>query len=127
MKCEEINALDAPQPRGGYSQAVKLENFERLLFISGQVSVLPGQAIPEDFAAQARQVWLNIDAQLRAAGMSRSDIVKINTYIADRSYAGLNRDVRSEYLGSLLPASTLVVAGLLDSAWLLEIEVVAAQ
>ncbi|WP_454849175.1 RidA family protein [Rhizobium binxianense] len=127
MKREEINALDAPQPRGGYSQAVKLENFERLLFISGQVPVLPGQAIPEDFTAQARQVWLNIDAQLRAAGMSKSDIVKINTYIADRSYAGLNRDVRSEYLGSLLPASTLVVAGLLDSAWLLEIEVVAAQ
>ena len=37
MKRDAFNAKNAPQPRGGYSQAVRLEDFQRLLFVSGQI------------------------------------------------------------------------------------------
>ena len=36
MNRETINAKNAPAPRGGYAQAVKIEDFKKLLFISGQ-------------------------------------------------------------------------------------------
>ncbi|MDX0403830.1 RidA family protein [Sinorhizobium medicae] len=127
MKRDNINALNAPQPRGGYSQAVSIEDFRRVLFISGQIPVNSDEVVPEGFEAQARQVWRNVDAQLKAAGMSKTDIVKVTTYLADRQHAIANREIRNDYLGSLAPAMTVVVAGIFDSAWLIEVEVTAAQ
>ncbi|MBK5569460.1 RidA family protein [Ensifer sp. 2YAB10] len=127
MKRENINAGDAPQPRGGYSQAVRLEDFQRLLFVSGQVPLSAEDVLPEGFEAQARQVWSNIDAQLRAAGMSKADIVKVTVLLADRQHAMANRAARQEYLGALAPAMTVAIAGIFDAGWLLEIDVIAAQ
>jgi len=127
LKRDNINALNAPQPRGGYSQAVSIEDFRRVLFISGQIPVNSDEVVPEGFEAQARQVWRNVDAQLKAAGMSKTDIVKVTTYLADRQHAIANREIRNDYLGSLAPAMTVVVAGIFDSAWLIEVEVTAAQ
>ncbi|WP_322887381.1 RidA family protein (plasmid) [Sinorhizobium medicae] len=127
MKRDNINALNAPQPRGGYSQAVSIEDFRRVLFISGQIPVTSDEVVPEGFEAQARQVWRNVDAQLKAAGMSKTDIVKVTTYLADRQHAIANREIRNDYLGSFAPAMTVVVAGIFDSAWLIEVEVTAAQ
>lgn len=127
MKRENVNAKSAPQPRGGYSQAVRLENFERLVFVSGQVPLDADDQLPDGFEAQARQVWLNIDAQLKAAGMSKADIVKVTVFLADRSHTMANRAARAEYLGALAPAMSVVIAGIFDSSWLLEVEVIAAQ
>lgn len=127
MKRENINAKNAPQPRGGYSQAVRLDDFDRLLFVSGQVPLSSDDVLPDDFEAQARQVWLNIDAQLKAAGMSKTDIVKVTTYLADRNHTLANREIRNDYLGALAPAMTVVIVGIFDSGWLLEVDVIAAQ
>ncbi len=127
MKRDNINAMNAPQPRGGYSQAVSIENFGRLLLVSGQIPMTSDDVVPEGFTAQARQVWLNVDAQLKAAGMAKTDIVKVTTYLADRQHVVENREIRNEYLGTLAPAMTVVITGIFDSAWLLEVEVVAAQ
>ncbi len=127
MKRDVFNAKNAPQPRGGYSQAVRLEEFSRVLFVSGQIPTDTDDALASGFEAQARQVWHNVDAQLKAAGMSKADIVKVTTYLADRHHTMANREIRSEYLGSLAPAMTVVIAGIFDEAWLLEVEVIAAQ
>ncbi|MFC3074793.1 RidA family protein [Shinella pollutisoli] len=127
MKRESINARNAPNPHGGYSQAVKLEGFERLLLVSGQIPVSDDDKVPEGFEAQARLVWRNIDAQLKAAGMAKSDIVKVTMYLSDRQHATANREIRNEYLGSLAPALTVVVCQIFDERWLLEVEAVAAQ
>ena len=37
MNRETINARNAPAPRGGYSQAVKIEDFKTLLMSIGQL------------------------------------------------------------------------------------------
>ena len=65
-------------------------------------------------------------AQLKAAGMTLDNLVMHRTYLADRSYTLVNRAVRSEVLGGRETALTVVIAGIFDEAWLLEIEAVAA-
>nr|WP_298104418.1 RidA family protein [uncultured Shinella sp.] len=127
MNRETINARNAPAPRGGYSQAVKLTDFKTLLFISGQIPVSDDDKVPESFEDQARLVWRNIDAQLKAAGMSKADLVKVTTFLADRHHTMANREIRSEYLGAVAPAMSVVIASIFDEKWLLEVEAIAAQ
>ena len=127
MQRDNINAKSAPDPHGGYSQAVKLTGYETLLLISGQIPMTSDDVVPEGFEAQARQVWLNIEAQLKAAGMAKADLVKVTMYLADRKYASANREIRSEYLGAVAPALTVVIARIFDDHWLIEVEAVAAR
>ena len=127
MNRETINARNAPTPRGGYSQAVKIEDFKTLLFISGQIPVSDDDKVPETFEDQARLVWRNVDAQLKAAGMTKADLVKVTTFLSDRHHATANREIRSEYLGALAPAMSVVITSIFDGKWLLEVEAVAAQ
>ncbi|WP_421580042.1 RidA family protein [Shinella sp. M31] len=127
MNRETINAKNAPAPRGGYSQAVKLTDFKTLLFISGQIPMSDDDKVPESFEDQARLVWRNIDAQLKASGMSKADLVKVTTFLADRHHTMANREIRSEYLGSIAPAMSVVIAAIFDEKWLLEVEAIAAQ
>jgi len=97
-----------------------------MLFVSGQIPVAADGSVPEGFEPQCRLAWRNVEAQLEAAGMSLDNLVMHRTYLADRRYTAINRAVRSEILGIRETALTVVVAGIFDEAWLLEIEAVAA-
>ncbi len=121
-----INAPDAPQAMGGYAQAVEIAGVSRILYVSGQVPVALDGAVPPGFSEQCRLVWANIEAQLRAAGMTLDNLVKITTYLSDRRYGAENREVRRAVLADRMPASTMVIAGIYNEACLLEIEAVAA-
>ena len=99
---------------------------QRLLFISGQIPESVNGEVPEGFRAQARLVWANVLAQLEAAGMSINNLVKITTFLSSREYAIANREVRQETLGTHAPALTVIIAGIFDEKWLLEIEAIAA-
>jgi 2-iminobutanoate/2-iminopropanoate deaminase len=125
METRAINAADAPVPVGGYAQAVEVTDGRKLLFISGQIPVAMDGTVPEGFAAQCRLVWANLEAQLRAAGMSLDNLVKVTTFLSDRKYSMENRAVRQEVLAGRRPATTLIVTGIFDTAWLLEIEAIA--
>jgi enamine deaminase RidA (YjgF/YER057c/UK114 family) len=81
---------------------------------------------PTSFKEQCRLAWSNIDAQLRAAGMSLDNLVKVTTFLADRKYGIENGAVRRDVLGDRRPSLTVIIAGIFDDAWLLEIEAVAA-
>lgn len=127
MAMQPINSPDAPPTNGGYAQAVRLTGCEEFLFVSGQIPVDTDGAVPESFTEQCRLVWRNIEAQLRAAGMGLANIVKVTTFLSDRAYAAENSAIRREVLAGLTPALTIVIAGIYDPAWLLEIEVIAAR
>ncbi|MDR7270635.1 enamine deaminase RidA (YjgF/YER057c/UK114 family) [Pelomonas saccharophila] len=86
-KTRAINAADAPAPSGGYAQALELKAPSRLLFISGQIPIDQAGAVPKSFAAQCRLVWAHVDAQLKAAGMTLDQLVKVTTYLGDRKHA----------------------------------------
>jgi 2-iminobutanoate/2-iminopropanoate deaminase len=126
VKLERINGSAAPQPVGGYSQAIEIHEARRLLFISGQVPESPGGDVPVDFTSQARLAWSNVKAQLEAASMSIDNLVKVTIFLSSREYAAPNSEVRSEYLGSHAPALTVIITGIFDEKWLLEIEAYAA-
>ncbi len=126
MKLTLVNALSAPQPAGGYSQAIEIEGLQRLLFISGQIPETVAGEVPTNFTSQARLVWRNVIAQLQAADMSVANLVKVTVFLSSRDYALANREIRQEVLGSHSPALTVIIAGIFDEEWLLEIEATAA-
>jgi 2-iminobutanoate/2-iminopropanoate deaminase len=125
MQTRAINSPNALIPTTGYSQALEVKKHSRTLFISGQTPTDPDGKAPEGFAAQCRLAWRNIEAQLKAADMTLDNIVMHRTYLADRRYALENRAVRNEVLAGRHPALTVVIAGIFDETWLLEIEAVA--
>jgi enamine deaminase RidA (YjgF/YER057c/UK114 family) len=109
-----------------YCQAHEVIGARRLLFVSGQVPVAPDESVPADFKSQARQVWAHIAARLADASMGLDDLVKVTIFLSDRRYRADNAAVRKEVLADRTPALTIVITGIYDEAWLLEIEAVAA-
>jgi enamine deaminase RidA (YjgF/YER057c/UK114 family) len=126
MEMKLINASDAPAASGGYAQAVEVAGASRLLFISGQIPVTADGVLPGAFTEQCRLAWANVEAQLRAAGMSLDNLVKVTTYLSSRLYALDNRVVREAVLAGRSPALTVIIAGIFDETWLVEIEAIAA-
>ncbi|CAN7508463.1 RidA family protein [Acidovorax sp. LjRoot66] len=126
MQSTPVNSPLAPGPSGGYSQALDVRGATRWLVISGQIPVDRAGGVPESFAEQADLVWANILAQLDAAGLGVANLVKVATFLSSRQYADENGDARRRALGSHAPALTVIIAGIYDEEWLLEIEAIAA-
>ena len=124
MTLRLIHAEELP-PGRGYSQAVEVAGAERTVYLSGQVGVGADGRAPEDIAEQARLVWRNLRAQLAAANMGVENLVKLTVVLTDRAYLQAHVAARAEALGTHAPASTLLIAGLADPAWKIEIEAVA--
>jgi enamine deaminase RidA (YjgF/YER057c/UK114 family) len=125
MQRRDINAADAPAPAGQYTQAVEATGATRTLYISGQVGVAADGSIPSDAEAQSALAWRNLQAQLRAAGMGLENLVKITTIVPDWADLTAVRAGRASVLGEHRPASTLIVGGLSNPAWKVEVEAIA--
>lgn len=111
-----------------YSLGVEAVGAQHVLAISGQTPVDLEGRVPEGFEAQAEQVWRNLLAVLEAAGMTPANLLRINAFLLDRAHVPVNRVVRARILGDVQPASTLViVSGLVDPSWLIEVEALAAK
>jgi enamine deaminase RidA (YjgF/YER057c/UK114 family) len=126
VKARPLTGEGSPPTEGEYPQAVEVTQATRWLFLSGQVPVAPDGSLAADFEGQCRQVWANIEMQLAAAGMTLDNLVKVTTFLASRDHAMENRKVRLEVLAGRQPALTVIIAGIFDEAWLVEIEAVAA-
>lgn len=109
-----------------YSQGVLVTGAERLLFVSGQVPETPEDGRPADFESQARLAWRNVRTVLEAGGMTLANLVKVTIFLSDRRYREANAKIRHEVLGEHRPALTIIITGIWDEAWLLEIEALAA-
>lgn len=126
MQTRAIVAPDAPAPASRYAQAVEVTGASRILYVSGQIPETRDGTLPGTFREQCRQAWANVEAQLRAAGMTLDNLVKVTIFLANRSDAMDNRAVRQEVLGHRTPALTAIVTGIFDERWLVEIDAVAA-
>jgi 2-iminobutanoate/2-iminopropanoate deaminase len=125
MKIRPITAPDGNQPVSRYAEAMEVTDARRWVFLSGQTPMRADGTVPEDFRDQARQVWANIQAQLRAAHMSLDNLVKVTVFLSDRRYGPIHRAVREEILGDRVLGLTVIIVGQLDERWLLEVEVIA--
>jgi len=127
MKIRSLESGHAPTAEGGYSQVVEVTGATRTVYISGQIPMNKDGNTPENFSDQARLTWQNIIHQLEAADMTLDNIVKHTTFLSSCQYRDENSRIRQEILGHRKPALTVVIAGIYDEDWLLEIEVIAAD
>jgi 2-iminobutanoate/2-iminopropanoate deaminase len=126
MKLKLINPATIPQPQGNYSQGIVVESAKKMLFVSGQIPENLGGEVPTNFKEQCETVWFNIGEILKKAGMSFENIVKVTTFLTNKSQIEENSQIRQRILHNVEPALTVMIAETLVSDWLLEIEVVAA-
>jgi 2-iminobutanoate/2-iminopropanoate deaminase len=112
-----------------YSHVVVVEA-GTLIFISGQLARdKDGQIVgPRDMRAQIKQVGDNLKHGLAAAGVGLDALVKTTTFVTDIDEFFKHVDVRHDYLGVSLPASTTVeVRRLSHPDLVVEIEAVAVK
>ena len=122
---EEIRVDHLIEPISHYTDAVK---FGDLLFVSGCGPVdAEGNLIGgEDVAEQTRQVLLNMQEILTAAGATFADIVKVIVYLTDVNDRTKINPVRQEFFGDARPASTLIgISELAIPGMKVEIEAIA--
>jgi 2-iminobutanoate/2-iminopropanoate deaminase len=126
MQRRDLNAPDAPHPVAAYTQAIEVSSGSRTLYISGQIGQRIDGTIPDDIVEQRLLAWQNLAAQIKAAGMTLDNLVKVTTILPNQQDVATARGARSKVLGNRKPASTLIVADLANPAWKIEIEGVAA-
>ncbi len=106
-------------------QAVRAGN---TIYVRGQVGTdfegkLVGLGNPQ---AQTEQAMKNVKQLLEEAGSDLSHIVKTTTYITDPRFREPVYKEVGKWLKGVFPISTgLVVAGLAQAEWLMEIDVIA--
>lgn len=107
----------------GYSRAIVQGDW---CFVSGTTGYdYATMQMPESAADQARNCFKTIFAVLKEAGFRPGDIVRVQYTLADRALLDEIAPVLGEYMGGIRPAATMVIAGLIRSEMLIEVEVTA--
>ncbi len=127
MAIRRINAKEGAAPIGAYAQALEVSGTTRRLYVSGQAPISADGRLPKTFEGQAKAVWTNILAHLHAADMTAENIVQATTFLVDRKFRDKNRDVRMAMLDGHTFALTVVLAGMFEDGWLLEIDAIAEK
>ena len=124
-----MSQLSHPRPDGvapgnGYSHVVTATG--RWVAVAGQVAFdEAGQVVGAgDPAAQARQVFANMERCLAAAGATFADVVKFTVFVTDIAILPAVRAVRDEYVDPADPpaSSAVQVGALVHPDLVLEIE-----
>ncbi len=107
----------------GYSRAVRVG--DRVLLSGTTAARGADEPMPDDAAEQARLAFETIAVTLEQAGASLDDVVRCRMFVVDIARNGnAVLDVYGEALRSARPTSSILgVAGLIDPALLVEIEV----
>ena len=104
----------------GFSRLVRSD--DRIL-VSGTGPIWPDGSCPDDPGEQARRCFDIIAASLTQVGARLADIVRTRMFLISASDAEAVGAVHGELFGAIRPAATMiVVAGLLDPRWKVEIE-----
>ncbi|MET0988806.1 MAG: RidA family protein [Steroidobacteraceae bacterium] len=109
----------------GYSRAVVAEPW---VFVSGTTGFdYATMTIADGIVEQTEQCCRNIEAALRAAGASMSDIVRVTYVVPNAVEFEQCWPVLRQYFGQCRPAAMMISAGLADSRMKIEIEVTALK
>jgi enamine deaminase RidA (YjgF/YER057c/UK114 family) len=113
------------EAEAGYSRAVVDGEW---VFVAGTTGFdYAAMTIVEDPAEQARQSFRNIGAALAEAGAGLADIVRVRYYVPDITDWPAIVPVLGEVFGTIRPAATALVCGLVDPRMKIEIEVTARR
>lgn len=119
-----INTISAPQAIGPYNQAVLAGN---ILFISGQIPADPEtREIYQEIDKATHRVMKNLEAILREAGGTFSNVVKTSIFLKDMNdYAIVNEIYASYFTDGIYPAREAVQVSKLPADVRIEISMIA--
>jgi enamine deaminase RidA (YjgF/YER057c/UK114 family) len=113
------------EERFGYSRAVVTGSH---VHVAGTAPIMPDDADPPaDPYGQMRRCLEIAEAALREAGATLADVVRTRVLMTDAGYAPEIMRAHGEAFGSVRPACTGIVVGLLDPRWLVEVELEAVM
>jgi enamine deaminase RidA (YjgF/YER057c/UK114 family) len=120
MERKNISSGSPFEPAIGFSRAVRVGG--RVL-VSGTAPVWPDDSCDPDPGVQADRCLEIIVAALAEAGARPEDVVRTRMYITDPADTDAIGQAHGKVFGDIRPAATMViVAGLLDPRWKVEIE-----
>jgi 2-iminobutanoate/2-iminopropanoate deaminase len=123
MKRDIVHTDKAPKAIGPYSQAIRTET---MIYTAGQTGLDPatGELIGSTVEEQTRQVLINLQNVIEAAGSTIGNVVKTTVFLKDMNDFSKMNAIYAEFFGQNPPArSTIAVAGL-PKGGLVEIEAV---
>ena len=128
MEKRAINPGDW-QDQFDFSQAIEVRGAGRVVYCAGQISVdAKGVPIAGDMVTQFNVALDNLEIVLREAGLSLSDVVRMNYYVTDITAFLTAVPVVGERLKAARckPATTLLgITRLAEPEWMIEIEATA--
>lgn len=104
----------------GFSRAVRVGD---RVVVSGTAPTWPDGSVDPDVERQADRCIEIMLAALREAGAGPADVIRTRSYLVDAADWQAVGQAHGRVFGRVRPASTmLVVAGLLDARWKVEME-----
>lgn len=81
--------------------------------------------LPESAAQQTANAFANIMAALGKTDFELGHTARIQYTVSDKKYVPEVLPIIKQYMGNILPAATMVIAGMVDEKMKIEIEVTA--
>src|SRR3954447_5712428 len=104
----------------GFSRAVRVGT---TIAVSGTAPVWPDGEVDPDPGVQARRCWQIALAALEELDGRPQDVIRTRQYVVSADVAEAVGAVHRQVFADVRPASTMVVvAGLLDPRWVVEVE-----
>ncbi len=116
----------APAAIGPYSQGIRIGDF---LFTSGQIALDPatGEMCSGEIEQETEKTLQNIEAILKAGGLSLSHVVKTTVYLADLNHFSRMNQVYEQFFSTNKPARACVQVAALPKGAKVEIDAVASS
>lgn len=120
MERRNISSGSPYEQTVGFSRAVRTG--ERVL-VAGTAPIWPDGSVDPDPKVQARRCLEIMLAALEEAGGRSQDVIRTRMFITDAGDSGAIGEAHGEVFSGIRPASTMVVVGgLLDPRWKVEME-----
>ncbi len=116
----------APAAIGPYSQGIRIGDF---LFTSGQIALDPatGEMCSGEIEQETEKTLQNIEAILKAGGLSLGHVVKTTVYLVDLNHFARMNQVYEQFFSTNKPARACVQVAALPKGAKVEIDAVASS
>jgi 2-iminobutanoate/2-iminopropanoate deaminase len=121
-----IKTENAPAAIGPYEQGILANGF---LYTSGQIALEPGTGnfIQGEIEAETELTIKNLEAILKAAGLTLQHVIKTTVYLADLNHFARMNKVYESFFSESKPARACVQVAALPKGAKVEIEAIAVS
>lgn len=135
MAVEYLNDAMAFASFGDYSPVARTVGYDTIVAVAGQFGTQRDGSLAGDgdAAAQVEQAFANVGVALRRAGVGFADVLNFRTYVVGRETIPAFMSVRTKVFAEIYPEGTyppntlLLVAGLVEERFVVEIEALAVR